>query len=216
MTGTCSTFCPITELIDGINARTHRLEEWRDLKELQAAGCQHYQQYAMKKEDTAKKRSTAPTSSLQSHSYLLPLSAYRRSAAGTIETSHESLTMIRSISTLYHAAHHLFQCILSRSISELSFADRYHYIADRARQIKKELTISNSHLSHPFEAIEILEMMTRFYIIAQYMLFGADVAHFDRHMNDERTEDCLQYLLECCQYEWNQFTLFECDAHRTT
>jgi hypothetical protein len=157
--------------------------------------------------------------------FLTPVAAYRRSASsvGTSAAQHH----VRDLSALASSTRHLFHCVLPRLLVGVTFAAKYAYISDRCRQVKKELVVRSSfgshplecvrmletmvrfHLvsasmrssvgSHPLECVRMLETMVRFHVVSAYICFGADQTTFDRTMNEERTEDCLQELLACCQ-----------------
>lgn len=154
----------------------------------------------------------------------IPVAPYRRSAAGTNTFTNDNedhdgdgggANSLRDLPTLLACTHHLFECVFPRLLDGLTFLDKYSYLNDRLRQVKKELTIqtgeaildkqqqqsSSSSASSSFflDCCDILESMIRFYILSSYLCFGCDSQLFDRSMNQDRIEDCLQQLLACCQ-----------------
>lgn len=178
MQGRCISMCPPSQLTThGVNYRLHALERWTTA-EAAEAGCTH---------------------AVNGQS---PVSAYRRSAGRTVNEQNddiEQLFELRTCDTLLVATNHLVRCVTPRILPDLTFAEKYSYLSDRFRQIKKELTMQSSSHTAPLLTLAILEPIVRFYVVAGWVEFGADQTRFDASMNDKRTEDCLQELLSCCK-----------------
>lgn len=209
----CTALCPPDQLgPDGTNARPHALEQWT-AAEVTAAACRHARPTAewLPAADGSA-AAGAPSRGLSStgparipSDFLSPVSAYRRSASALAnEDANRQSAQLRTVDTLGEATRHLVHCVTPRLLPGLTFAEKYAYLSDRFRQIKKELTMQSTSRGvgdggDACRRVAILEPMVRFHIASAYVAFGADASLFDRTMNQDRTEDCLQELLACCQ-----------------
>lgn len=142
--------------------------------------------------------------------FLAPVAAYRRSANAQASLSsadnaaHES-SLLRTPEALSLSLDHLLECVLARLDPGLSFDTKYAFLSDRMRQIKKELTMQSLTQSDgaPLVAARILERMVRFYIVSLFVNFGStpdQQRSFDPVMAEDRLNDCMHSLLQCCQF----------------
>jgi len=142
--------------------------------------------------------------------FLAPVAAYRRSAnaqaslSSAANAAHES-SLLRTPEALAMSVDHLLGCVLPRLDPGLHFDTKYSYLSDRLRQCKKEITMQS--MGHDDRAslltARLLERMVRFYIVSLFVNFGATPdpqRSFDPAMAQDRLNDCMQSLLECCQF----------------
>jgi len=149
---------------------------------------------------------------------LTPVAAYRRTAntqahLGVAENAARESLLLRTPAALERSLEHLlscvWQCVEPAARNGTSFAAKYAYISDRLRQIKKEMTMQSLSITQPLLCINLLERMVHFYSTAQWLMFGAAAVTadgsaqaattFDASMNQDRLNDCMQALLDCCQ-----------------
>lgn len=224
MQGQCRSMCPLSELEAGLNARPHQLEQW-SAPMLQRCPCAHVQPTAELlpssrahvsrptahvggRASAAARATNVGVGELKLQEFLSPVAAYRRSANAQASLSsadnaaHES-SLLRTPEALSLSLDHLLECVLARLDSGLSFDTKYAFLSDRMRQIKKELTMQSLTQSDgsPLVAARILERMVRFYIVSLFVNFGStpdQQRSFDPVMAEDRLNDCMHSLLQCC------------------
>lgn len=113
---------------------------------------------------------------------------YQRSAAAA---EVQGPLQVRPPVVLERTLDYLVSEILASEVGSLS--DRYHFISDRTRCIRQDLTMHGSMYDNV--SLAILEKAVRFHILSEHQLCWEDIEVFDSKLNLEQLEKCLISVL---------------------
>ncbi|XP_011876845.1 PREDICTED: uncharacterized protein LOC105566982 [Vollenhovia emeryi] len=114
---------------------------------------------------------------------------YSRSSADQEEPMPHELRPVRSLKmTMSYLLHELVDLCEQEGTN---LAEWYHFLWDRTRGIRKDITQQELCCS---ESVELIEQCARFHIVCSERLCAEDASVFDKKINSENLTKCLQTL----------------------
>ncbi|XP_012538188.1 uncharacterized protein LOC105837719 [Monomorium pharaonis] len=114
---------------------------------------------------------------------------YSRSSADQEEPMPHELRPVRSLKmTMSYLLHELVDLCEQEGTN---LAEWYHFLWDRTRGIRKDITQQELCC---MESVELLEQCARFHIVCSERLCAEDTSVFDKKINSENLTKCLQTL----------------------
>jgi hypothetical protein len=197
---TCLTLCPVKEINDKLNNHTiHPLEIFPN-----GFNCQH-------KADTA--QISNPNISKYDSCQIICVKSYFRG-------EEKDSASIRRLSVLQITLDHLLHCVLFQNGP--TFPEKYNFLADRMRAIKKDAVIQSSYelhaqerpsIGHYKQLLHIYEIIFNFFTLSHYVLRGSNAnfsgnsANFDAKLNSDRILDMLETIIQCYSDLFSSFAL---------
>lgn len=114
---------------------------------------------------------------------------YSRSSADQEEPMSHELRPVRSLKmTMSYLLHEIMNLCEQE---DTNLAEWYHFLWDRTRGIRKDITQQELCCA---ESVELLEQCARFHIVCSERLCAEDASVFDKKINSENLTKCLQTL----------------------
>lgn len=138
-------------------------------------------------------RQVAPYEQLEANEYRInhatAVKQYSRSSADQEEPMPHDLRPVRSLKmTMSYLLHELVDLCEQEGAN---LAEWYHFLWDRTRGIRKDITQQELCCK---ESVELIEQCARFHIVCSERLCAEDASVFDKKINSENLTKCLQTL----------------------
>ncbi|XP_071626359.1 uncharacterized protein Xmas [Temnothorax longispinosus] len=138
-------------------------------------------------------RQVAPYEQLEGNEYRInhatAVKQYSRSSADQEEPMPHELRPVRSLKmTMSYLLHELVDLCEQEGTN---LAEWYHFLWDRTRGIRKDITHQELCCE---ESVELIEQCARFHIVCSERLCAEDASVFDKKINSENLTKCLQTL----------------------
>ncbi|XP_029154907.1 uncharacterized protein LOC114927992 [Nylanderia fulva] len=138
-------------------------------------------------------RQIAPYEQLEGNEYKInhatAVKQYSRSSADQEEPMPHELRPVRSLKmTMSYLLHEIMDLCEQE---DTNLAEWYHFLWDRTRGIRKDITQQELCCA---ESVELIEQCARFHIVCSERLCAEDASVFDKKINSENLTKCLQTL----------------------
>lgn len=138
-------------------------------------------------------RQVAPYEQLEGNEYRInhatAVKQYSRSSADQEEPMPHELRPVRALKmTMSYLLHELVDLCEQEGTN---LAEWYHFLWDRTRGIRKDITQQELCCK---ESVELIEQCARFHIVCSERLCAEDASVFDKKINSENLTKCLQTL----------------------
>lgn len=138
-------------------------------------------------------RQVAPYEQLEGNEYRInhatAVKQYSRSSADQEEPMPHELRPVKSLRmTMSYLLHELMDLCEQEGAN---LAEWYHFLWDRTRGIRKDITQQELCCE---ESVELIEQCARFHIVCSERLCAEDASVFDKKINSENLTKCLQTL----------------------
>ncbi|XP_029667415.1 uncharacterized protein LOC115238052 [Formica exsecta] len=138
-------------------------------------------------------RQIAPYEQLEGNEYkinhLTAIKQYSRSSADQEEPMPHELRPVKSLKmTMSYLLHEIMDLCEQE---DTNLAEWYHFLWDRTRGIRKDITQQELCC---VESVELIEQCARFHIVCSERLCAEDASVFDMKINTENLTKCLQTL----------------------
>lgn len=138
-------------------------------------------------------RQVAPYEQLEGNEYRInhstAIKQYSRSSADQEEPMSHELRPVKSLKmTMSYLLHEIVDLCEQE---DMNLAEWYHFLWDRTRGIRKDITQQELCCR---DSVELIEQCARFHIICSERLCTEDASVFDKKINTENLTKCLQTL----------------------